>query len=393
MNYVVRFSLLVVLWTAPAFGQETTRPSRTPARAAAPDSGGNEADIVRQVHEAQREINEAQLKSQQRIREAQLEVQAIQRDLDQKSQRAQNLNQLYFNVHPPRLATIQFDNRLFNTFVKVYGLDFVEADPVLRAQLEIPATEGLVIVTVTPGGLADRAGIKEKDVIAKLNNAPVRSAAKTKELIAKPGNKSVGFDLYRKGKREHLTLTIPPPIIPPASLWVGIPVAPVDATLRSHLTALPADAGLIATDVIADSPGAKAGIVKTDVLFKVNDQLIGTQQAFLDQILKSEGKELKVELLRAGKPLTLAVTPAPRPTIDGRVIESTDQSMNENRDQVLKELRAYFPIGSTRVYNATRSKIQDTSPAPTTTTQEEIRILNKELEELKRAVAELKKAK
>ena len=197
-------------------------------------------------------------------------------------------------------------------FPKVYGLDFVEADPVLRSQLSLPEGEGLVVVTVTKEGLADQAEIKEKDLIAKINLKPVGDVAKAKEIIAQADDRAVKLDLYRAGKPMRLTLTKPEGETPKTSYWIGVPVAPVDATLRSHLPTLPADAGLIVTDVVADSPAAKAGVQKNDILIRTGDDLLTSNEVLIERIQKSAGQEIKLGLLRAGQMLTVNITPGKR---------------------------------------------------------------------------------
>ena len=197
-------------------------------------------------------------------------------------------------------------------FAKVYGFDFVAADPVLRSQLSLPEGEGLVVVTVTKEGLADQAGIKEKDLIAKINKQPVENVARAHELIAQADDRSVYFDLYRGGEPVHLTLLKPEGATPKVSYWIGVPVDSVDATLRSHLPTLPAEAGLIVTDVVADSPAAKAGVQKNDILIRTGDDLLTSNEVLIERIQKSEGKEIKLDLLRAGKVVTVSVTPSKR---------------------------------------------------------------------------------
>ena len=197
-------------------------------------------------------------------------------------------------------------------FAEQYGFDFVEADPVLRSQLSLPEDEGLVVVSVTAGRDADKAGIKEKDLIVKINEKPVANVAQARKLITQADDRMVRVDLYRAGEPVRLTLTKSPGHSFPMSYWIGVPMTPVDATLRSQLPMLPAAAGLIVTDVVADSPAAKAGIQKNDILVRSGDELLTSNEVLIDHIGKSAGKEIKLELLRAGKITSLNVTPEKR---------------------------------------------------------------------------------
>ncbi len=237
-------------------------------------------------------------------------------------------------------------------FSDVFGLDFVEADPVLRAQLEIPDGQGVVIIQVKPGGLAEQAGLKSNDVMIKLNDQAITSVEQAKEIISKVGNKAVRVELFREGKPlRNLSLVGPEHGTPDIStpFWIGVTVSDVDATLRSHLTALPAKAGLIANDIVPNSPAAKVGVRKNDILVKLNDMLLASQEGLVEQVQKSNGKEITLELLRAGKTLTLAVTPERRPSASDQVSSEIEDLLiaikspqDKSSNNVIKSSPPYF---------------------------------------------------
>ena len=195
-----------------------------------------------------------------------------------------------------------------------FGFACAETDAVLRSQLKLADDQGLVVVTVTENGLADQAGLKTNDLLLKLNNQNVAKVDQVREMIAKVGTGAISVDLIRGGKTRQLSLVGPDHGTPvkPASYWIGVFVAPVDATLRSHLTALPANSGLIATDVVADAPASKSGLRLWDILVKFNGQPLANQEAMVAEIQKSAGQPIAVELLRGGQPITLQVSPEQR---------------------------------------------------------------------------------
>ena len=245
-------------------------------------------------------------------------------------------------------------------FPKFFGFDFVEADPVLRSQLSLPDDEGLVVVSVTAGGMADQAGIKDKDLIIKINSQPVADVAKAQNLLVKPGNPTI--DLYRAGKPVQISLTMPKR----ATYWIGVPVNPVDATLRSQLPALPAEAGLIVTDVVADSPAAKAGVQKNDILIRTEDDLLTSNEVLIDRIQKSAGKEIKLDLLRAGKIVTVNVTPVKRAAAEANFLpEYMNRLMRapsgpiHSYHQVKPNSLGYEPAGDYLWFSTTPFKTDD----------------------------------
>ena len=96
--------------------------------------------------------------------------------------------------------------------------------------------------------------------------------------------------------------------------WLGVECQPLGENdpLRAQLD-LPAQQGMLVTNVSPESPAAVAGIQKYDVLLKVGDKPLGQVKDLLDAINASEGKEMVIELLRGGKPKVFGVTPAKRP--------------------------------------------------------------------------------
>ena len=99
------------------------------------------------------------------------------------------------------------------------------------------------------------------------------------------------------------TLTLP-------AYWVGVGVEPISDVLAVQLGL---KHGLVA-DVVSDgSPAAKAGIRMHDILLKFNGSELHTISDLIQGVAAVKEQQVDVELLRKGKKLTLAVTPAKRP--------------------------------------------------------------------------------
>jgi len=122
------------------------------------------------------------------------------------------------------------------------------------------------------------------------------------------------------------------PIPPPSPFWIGLECFPADPALRSQL-GLEDGIGLVVAEVAPDGPAAKAGIKPHDLILKAGDKSLSSIADLIEQIEVSQGvtrpkagetqrkrrlakpapeKELSLEVLRAGKQLTIAVTPAVR---------------------------------------------------------------------------------
>lgn len=102
-----------------------------------------------------------------------------------------------------------------------------------------------------------------------------------------------------------------PPAAQPARFWIGTECVPLrDEVLRAQLN-LPEGQGLIVRDVVPDSPAAKAGLQRHDVLVASGDEPLGEVHELV--ALVQSGKPLGLQVLRGGKKITIEVQPAERP--------------------------------------------------------------------------------
>jgi hypothetical protein len=94
--------------------------------------------------------------------------------------------------------------------------------------------------------------------------------------------------------------------------WLGLFADPPSAALRSQLK-LHENEGLLVESVQPKSPAAKAGIQQYDILLKGNEKTLSDVAGLIQLINQVKDGKLALDLLRAGKHVTLTVTPAKRP--------------------------------------------------------------------------------
>ena len=98
----------------------------------------------------------------------------------------------------------------------------------------------------------------------------------------------------------------------PVSIYkIGVGAFPVEGALRAQLN-LPKGQGLLIDGVVPNQPAAKAGIKNYDVILSLDGAKVGDLKALVAAIDKAKGSAIKLEVLRGGKKMTIAVTPAKR---------------------------------------------------------------------------------
>ncbi|WP_353125607.1 Do family serine endopeptidase [Parapedobacter pyrenivorans] len=89
------------------------------------------------------------------------------------------------------------------------GITFRELSPAAAKELEINDVNGLYVIDVVDGGAAKEAGLKEGDIITKLDGRLIASSSDLQERIyrLRPGDK-VKLTYKREGKERDVTVTL-----------------------------------------------------------------------------------------------------------------------------------------------------------------------------------------
>jgi len=88
--------------------------------------------------------------------------------------------------------------------------------------------------------------------------------------------------------------------------WLGIWIEKLPVSLSQHLSSMLQEGqGLIIKQVAPDSPALKAGLLPYDIIIKIDEQAIFTEQQLVEIITNiPAGSTVKLELIRQGKLLT-----------------------------------------------------------------------------------------
>lgn len=205
------------------------------------------------------------------------------------------------------------------------GVTIQELTPSLREALKLGDRTGLVITGVEDDSPADRAGLREEDVILSYDGKPVEKLDDLIQLVrgTKPGTE-VRLRIFRDGeeKEVHVTIgrlpgrrrerfSIPGEEGMFVFRWpprLGIQIHDLNKDLASYFN-LDSDEGVLVLEVIKDSPADKAGIRAGDVIVAVNDEAIRDSDDLYEALEEVEkGDEITVEFVRHGKREKVTVT-------------------------------------------------------------------------------------
>lgn len=95
------------------------------------------------------------------------------------------------------------------------GVSVRSTDPVLRAQLPLEPEEGVVIHRVLEGGTADSAGLRQYDIITKINGETVTGVTDLQSRLRRLATErpeepeTTEIEFMRKGERQSVEVTLP----------------------------------------------------------------------------------------------------------------------------------------------------------------------------------------
>ena len=101
-------------------------------------------------------------------------------------------------------------------------------------------------------------------------------------------------------------------LAPSADRWIGVAVGPVPDILRAHVS-LPAGVGVLVEQVIPDSPAARAGLQRHDIVTALDGNLLTDAKSLVDGVRAAQDGSLELKWMRGGQQMNAQITPAARP--------------------------------------------------------------------------------
>ena len=188
----------------------------------------------------------------------------------------------------------------------------------------LPNTQGALVADVTAGGPAEKAGLKNGDVVVGFDNKPVADSRELPRIVAAtPIGKTVNLDVLRKGKKQSYKILIakldegpadkpgkklPPPAPKPKSKvsQLGLSLAPLDDAARAKYKLSGNVQGVVVSDVDPESPAADKNFRPGDVIVEVQSQPMKSPadiESRVDADVKA-GKKVELMLVSRGGEMT-----------------------------------------------------------------------------------------
>ena len=173
------------------------------------------------------------------------------------------------------------------------GIMGTELNSELAKAMKVDAQRGAFVSQVMPNSSAAKAGIKAGDVITSLNGKPISSfAALRAEVGSMPIGSKVTLGLLREGKPVNVSLELQQSSqnqVDSSTIFSGIEGA--------EMSNKGADKGVVENNVKANSPAARIGLKKGDVIMGANQQPV-KNIAELRKILDSKPSVLALNIQR-----------------------------------------------------------------------------------------------
>jgi len=194
----------------------------------------------------------------------------------------------------------------------------------LAAGLGMSEAKGVIVDSVRPGSAAERAGIRQGDVITAINDTPVSDSNAFRNRVASnaPGSE-VTLTVLRDNREQKIRATLGEvtetaqnenenenaPNSRSGSGKLGVGVVPLTPDIAQELNLRTGTQGVVIDSVDPAGPATAAGLQRGDVIQEVNRQLIRSVDDLRAAIDKNGTKPALLLINRRGDTIYVAVRP------------------------------------------------------------------------------------
>jgi len=192
----------------------------------------------------------------------------------------------------------------------------------MAQSLGLKQVGGVIVGSVQAGSAADKAGVKQGDVITSFNGQPVHDMNSLRNRVADtPPGTSANLVVVRDGSEKTLSVRLDEVKAGKTARRgsdagsddksaLGVSVAPLTPETAERLGAPKNAHGLVVEEVNPDSRAADAGIRPGDVIEQVNRQPVQGVDDLRAAIRRSADKPVLLLINRQGSEVFVTVRPA-----------------------------------------------------------------------------------
>lgn len=198
------------------------------------------------------------------------------------------------------------------------GVQIQNVTPELASSFDMDKSVGAIIAHIVPQSPADRAGLREEDIIIEIDGDEVKDHNELMRRISlSPVGSTVELTILRNGKQKNITvlLTQRPDDTDMMYSGTGTYGSATDKKLGIRVSNVPSEmasklrisGGVLVTGIDSRGAAANGGIRKGDIILKINRYNIGSLSDFgkVSKKLKS-GRIVRVHVQRDGARIFLA---------------------------------------------------------------------------------------
>jgi len=186
------------------------------------------------------------------------------------------------------------------------GVNIQAVTPQLAESFGLKGKKGALVSQVFKGGPAEKAGIKQGDIILEFDDKEISNLRDLPRIVAStPVGKNVTIMVFRNGTTIPLRATVAEMEEPteiakaPPKKSFGLTVQNITPEIASALE-LEGAAGVVVAGVEPESPAAEADIRKGDVILEVDRKPVRNVEDFEQAMEKAKDRENILFLIRRG---------------------------------------------------------------------------------------------
>ena len=231
---------------------------------------------------------------------------------------------------PSNMAKTVMEQLLNGGKVKrgMLGVGIQDVTEEVAKSLELKEAKGVLVNAVSSSGAAEKAGIKQGDIITAIDGAATDDTNVLRNKVAgtAPGT-AIKITVWREGKAQDFTATLQEFEVKTQTTEqqnnqnqnnenkqtetgkLGLSVQPLTPAITREV-GVPTDTqGLVIAEVDESGPAAEKGIERGDVVLQANNQAVKTEDEFQAAIGKSGNKPVSLLISRKGVTRYFFVTP------------------------------------------------------------------------------------